>query len=229
MWYKQTWISLQSYLQHLLSETKRKILSNLQGGPKTISQLAETLNMNRTAVEGHLDALQSEGIVEYHFEKSGLGRPKKYYSLTTAGYETFPRKYGLLLNMLVEKLIELYGLENAKKVLLSVARELAKQVPSIAQISDIKERTYALVKILNDLGFDATLQQEKGKLVIIRKNCIWHEVASKYPNLTCEVFDNEFLKTCLGGTDTELRGCIAKGDSCCENLVLKKFKQPMRN
>lgn len=212
-------------MQHLLSDTKRKILSHLQGGPITLNELADILNVNRTAVEGHLDALQREGIVEYHFEKKGLGRPKKYYSLTNAGYETFPRKYATVLNLLIEKLIELYGIENTKKVLLSVARELAKQVPSIAQISDIKERANALVKILNDLGFGATLQQEKGKFVIIRKNCIWHEVASKYQNLTCEVFDNEFLKTCLGGIDTELRGCIAKGDSFCENLILKQFKQ----
>ena len=218
---------MQTGLLNLLGETKQKILSDIRVSPRTLGHLADKLKINRTAVEGHLDTLQREGIVDHYFEKAGLGRPKKFYRLTDVGYETFPRKYGSMLSSLLDQLIKLNGPENTKKVLSSVANQLARQIPSVSGIIDIKERIRALVKILNDLGFEASFEQEKGSFVITRKNCIWHEVACKYPDLTCETLDKKFLKICLGGIDVELRDCIARGNSVCKNLVSINIK-PVR-
>lgn len=62
----------------LSSETRLRIIKNLEKRRMTLSELATELSMHVSTVKQHLDSLQTAGLVELNDE----GRKWKYYSLT---------------------------------------------------------------------------------------------------------------------------------------------------
>ena len=78
-----------------LGETKERILELLLGGSKSGGEVAETLQIQKSAARVHLESLQSLGAVRSKFKIEKMGRPKKVYELTEKGREFFPRKYDL--------------------------------------------------------------------------------------------------------------------------------------
>ena len=75
-----------------VGDTKETILELLLGGSKSAGEVAETLQIQKSAVRVHLESLQSSGVVRSKFKIEKMGRPKKVYELTEKGREFFPRK-----------------------------------------------------------------------------------------------------------------------------------------
>src|ERR1043166_1069329 len=80
--------------------TKQKIMEILLEGPRSLGEITDKLQIQKSAVRVHLQSLQSEKAVESHFKIERLGRPRKIYSLTENGRELFPRKYDLILSLI---------------------------------------------------------------------------------------------------------------------------------
>ena len=79
----------------LSGTTKQKIMEILLEGPRSLGEITDKLQIQKSAVRIHLESLQSEKAVESRFKIERLGRPRKIYSLTENGRELFPRKYYL--------------------------------------------------------------------------------------------------------------------------------------
>src|SRR5918997_2310021 len=63
-------------------------------------------------VRRHLDALQSEGLVEATTcDRKGLGRPASGWRLSAAGLELFPRRYDRVALEVLEDVAEHAGTE----------------------------------------------------------------------------------------------------------------------
>ena len=82
--------------KRLSRTTKQKIMEILLEGPRSLGEITDKLQIQKSAVRIHLESLQSEKAVESHFKIERLGRPRKIYSLTENGRELFPRKYDLM-------------------------------------------------------------------------------------------------------------------------------------
>ena len=65
---------------------------------------------------------------------------------------------------------------------------------------------------MNDLGYEATVVADDGALDIEAQNCVFHQLAVKYPEV-CK-FDLALLSNATG-QQVEHRTCMARGDSKC--------------
>nr|MDQ5876044.1 ArsR family transcriptional regulator [Thermoproteota archaeon] len=87
-----------------VGETKERILELMLDGSKSAGEIAESLQIQKSAARVHLESLQSLGAVRSKFKIEKMGRPKKVYGLTEKGREFFPRKYDLFLTLLLNKI-----------------------------------------------------------------------------------------------------------------------------
>lgn len=204
----------------LLGETKRRILEELQHQPGTAQVLAEKFGFQTSAVRGHLDALEAQGLVHAHFQRAGVGRPRKVYELTDGGREIFPRRYHLLLSRLVERIAEKEGRAYAARLLAEVAHDVAADLKMPAQGGTVEQRAFALAQALNTLGFDAAIEQSAQGLVLVRRNCIFMESAKEHHDLVCGRFDQELVKAAFGNTEAPLACCMATGGDSCRNVLV---------
>jgi DeoR family transcriptional regulator, suf operon transcriptional repressor len=203
----------------LLGPTKKRILEQLQRSPSTAPVLAEAIGFQVSAIRGHLDALEQQGLVAPRFRRAGVGRPRKVYELTDAGQEMFPRRYHLLLSRMIERLAEKEGRAYTARLLAEIAQELAVEL-KVPHEGTIEQRAYALAQALNTMGFEATIEQTAQGLVLVRRNCIFMEAAKEHHDLVCGRFDQELVRSALQTKDAKLACCMATGASACHNLLV---------
>jgi predicted ArsR family transcriptional regulator len=70
-----------------VGETKERILELLLGGSKSAGEIADRVQIQRSAARVHLESLRSFGAVRSKFKIEKMGRPKKVYELTEKGRE----------------------------------------------------------------------------------------------------------------------------------------------
>ena len=206
-----------------LGETKLRILRKLRDSSTTASALSKAINVNKTAIRTHLEGLEKVAAVEACFKQEGRGRPKKYFKLTSKGKELFPRKYELLLSMLLNYIVNTEGLTYGKKLLSAlasrIAEQLVKPLPETKQDQQKTERLDLVVKALDEMGFEASREQYEGKPAIISRNCIVHQIAEENHDLICHAFHDKLIERALPGVKVELRECMAESSPYCRHVL----------
>jgi DeoR family transcriptional regulator, suf operon transcriptional repressor len=215
---------------NLSGDTKQRILEILLEGPMSLGEITDKLKIQKSAVRVHLESLQAEKAVESHFKIERLGRPRKIYQLTENGRELFPRKYDLVLSLLLKKISETNGQEQAKKLIESVADDIAAniryEIEKSGSSGNFEESLKILNSVSNQMGFASSIRKEvDNKFSIQSKNCILHKVAVSHQNIICHgLHDRMIIKSLHGleekpGFNVELKECIALGDSFSRHLV----------
>jgi predicted ArsR family transcriptional regulator len=211
-----------------LGPTKTKILNELGGnGRKTAAEIAFAIRVQVSAARKHLESLHASGLVIQEFVRDGVGRPKKFYSLSELGRELFPRQYELVLNSFIEKLIANTDRPFVESIVKKVASDIAKpknaESQNIASKQTFLERMDHLVNSLGAFGFDTSLERnETGNLRLVSHNCPLYKVAKKHPDLMCQAFHTEIIRAALGTDSIRLEGCVLSGDTTCVHSVLEK-------
>jgi len=204
-----------------LEGTRGRILEELASAPRTARDLASKLHIQESAARGHLERLEERGFVVPSFHREGVGRPRKRYVLTAVGQELFPKKYGLILDTVVDELLAREGegyvsalfAEAGERMARAVARELPRS-------SSRDERARNLVSALNRIGFGCTAERaEDGRYRIVRTNCVFRQSALSHPFLLCEVFDKHLTETLLGEAGIDLEDSIGHGGIRCTHLI----------
>lgn len=204
----------------LIGETRATIVDLLLEGAKTTHQLSDVLRIHHTAVRAHLEGLERNGLVLAEFRHEGVGRPKKYYALTEDGRELLPRRYQLMLEIILQNLLRTHGREEVERLMRAVARDLAAKLEAPAPGSSLDERVGKAVEALNELGFRASVSHENGQLTIIRTSCVFQKTAASHHDLVCQVFDQELLNASVSGdAKIQLVQSQAKGDCVCKHIV----------
>jgi DeoR family transcriptional regulator, suf operon transcriptional repressor len=218
---------------NLSRDTKQRILEILLEGPMSLGEITGKLQIQKSAVRVHLESLQAEKAVESHFKIERLGRPRKIYRLTENGRELFPRKYDLLLSLVLKKISERNGQEQAKKLIESVADDIADsiryEIEKSGNLGNFKESLKILNSVSNHMGFASSISKEDdNKFSIQSKNCIVHKVAVSHQNIICHgLHDRMIIKSLDGdkgeeknlGVNVELKQCIALGDSFSRHTI----------
>jgi DeoR family transcriptional regulator, suf operon transcriptional repressor len=221
--------------RRLSGNTKQKIMEILLEGPRSLGEITDKLQIQKSAVRIHLESLQSEKAVESHFKIERLGRPRKIYRLTENGRELFPRKYDLMLSLILKKITETNGQEQARKLIESVADDIADgiryEIKKNGNLGNFEESLKILNSVLNHMGFASSITKEDDKKFSIQsKNCILHKVAVSHQNIVCHGLHDRIIIKSLGGDDSdrkkhgisvELKQCIALGDSFSRHVVTK--------
>ncbi|MFY9716896.1 MAG: ArsR family transcriptional regulator [Thermoplasmata archaeon] len=201
--------------------TRGRILEELAIAPRTAGDLAEKIGIQESAARGHLERLEERGLVIPAFHREGVGRPRKRYILTPSGQELFPKKYGMILDTVVDELLAREG-EGYVSALFAeagvrMARAVADELPSTTSMD---ERATNLVRALNRIGFGATSERmPDGRYRIVRTNCVFRQSALSHPFLLCEVFDKHLTEALLGEAGVDLEESIGRGGIRCTHLI----------
>lgn len=207
---------------HGLHQNQKLILEYLLDNPEgaTLDELADHLELSKTAVKEHLIKVEGLGLIQFEDSKGGVGRPRRKYLLSQAGNEVFPRQYSWLSNVLLEILAQDLGSEAIAKLMKKLGHKVASSMEARFDKSTTAEQLKEITTAMNELGYRASLKQSdirKGA-ILEATNCVYHNVAKEHPEL-CK-FDIQFLEK-ASGLNVKLESCIARGGSVCR-FCLKK-------
>jgi predicted ArsR family transcriptional regulator len=210
-------------------DTKQLILNLLLEGSKTAGEVADKLKIQKSAIRTHLESLQAEQSVRSYFKIEGLGRPRKVYELTERGRELFPRKYDLILSLILQEIESTQGHEYMKKIIKSVADNMAHDIHDKIKesSSSLEESVRILNSFSNELGFMSSFYKENednssSTYSIISRNCIVHKIAIKHQDAICHGFHDRIIQKSLDGkvkAKVQLKECIALGDEYSRHII----------
>jgi DeoR family suf operon transcriptional repressor len=211
-----------------VGETKERILELLLGGSKSAGEIADRLQIRKSAARVHLESLRSFGAVKSKFKIEKMGRPKKVYELTEKGREFFPRKYDLFLNLVLDKIAGKKGEAEAREIIESIAEDIASGIRAKIDKNNHPHNLEHSLKIINDasdeMGFASSLGRDEkdNSFYIQSKNCILHKVASHNQEMICHgLHDKIISKSLEGNSDVriELKECMALGNEYCRHTI----------
>jgi predicted ArsR family transcriptional regulator len=205
--------------QSLLGPSKTRILGLIVSGGKTAKDIASNLRIQVSAARKHLEDLEGLGIVSQDFRRVGVGRPKKFFDLTEKGRELFPRSYDTLLNAVLAKLVQQEDEAYAESIMGGIAKDLSSTMNGIKSGS---KHTRHVVKGLNVLGFQATIQEDANNFHVTSRNCPLFKTASQHQDLVCKGLHETLLSQALGGGHVNRTSWILSGDSRCEHTISKR-------
>jgi predicted ArsR family transcriptional regulator len=198
-------------------------------GSKTAGEVADKLKIQKSAIRTHLESLQAEQSVRSYFKIEGLGRPRKVYELTERGRELFPRKYDLILSLILQEIESTQGHEYMKKIIKSIADNMAHDIHDKIKesSSSLEESVRILNSFSNELGFMSSFYKENednssSTYSIISRNCIVHKIAIKHQDAICHGFHDRIIQKSLDGkvkAKVQLKECIALGDEYSRHII----------
>jgi len=219
----------------LASSSRWKILELLAKGPKDIKGIVKETGIQPTAVRYHLQALHRLGLVQTYEEKGNIGRPRIYYKLAKKQISVeFPaRNYILLSTLLLEAMKQSLGEEGAKKLLhtagVNRGKEIIEELTSKFNITRWTTQTFKSIYVdnyLTHIGVQPeTVKLSSDKVVFRVHSCQFLELATKYPELVCDVLDTatqEGISEAMGGVKITRTKCMGHGDDFCEYSVVWK-------
>lgn len=197
-------------------DSRKRLMRHLlrNKGGASIDELAVAMCVTRTAVRQHLASLIPDGFVAAGDTRATGGRPRQLYVLTARGREEFPRRYSWFAQLLVEAIEQEHGVAGLRLRLGRIARAVVSQLPPAKLLpGGHRGKVKSLSELMDDLGYDARLASDVvGAPVIDADNCVFHELASKNPDV-CH-FDMTLLSA-YSGAQVTMSQCMAKGGHVC--------------
>ena len=218
-----------------LGETKERILELLLDGSKSAGEVADRLQIQKSAARVHLESLQSLRAVRSKFKIEIMGRPKKVYELTEKGREFFPRKYDLFLNLVLDKIAGKKGQAEAREIIESIAEDIASGIRVKINKNNHSHDLEQSLKIINDatnqMGFASSLERDEkdDSFYIQSRNCILHKVASANQDMICHGLHDKIISKALEGNNPdariELKECMALGNEYCRHIIRSRVQK----
>lgn len=216
-----------------LGETKERILELLLDGSKSAGEVADRLQIQKSAARVHLESLQSLRAVRSKFKIEKMGRPKKVYELTEKGREFFPRKYDLFLNLVLDKIAGKKGQAEVREIIESIAEDIAsgirvkinKKNNNHTTNHDLEQSLKIINDATNQMGFASSLERDEkdDSFYIQSRNCILHKVASANQDIICHGLHDKIISKALEGNKPdsriELKECMALGNEYCRHII----------
>lgn len=141
----------------MASSTADRLLYQLKSrGPQAAATLAAACAITPMGAHKQLQALAAQGLVTFHDEPQGIGRPRRIWALTDAGHARFPDRHGDLAVQLLRHAAE--RLDPAALDTLIAAREAEAEAlyrRRLAGCAALGERVQALADVRSEEGYMA--------------------------------------------------------------------------
>lgn len=156
-----------------------RLLAELCGSPLTALELAARVHTSSNAVRVHLQALRRAGLVQYHVERRGVGKPRHVYTLTFAAEYLLSSAYAPALRAIVDTL-RAQADGAAATLLRDAGAALAvERDPG----SDGEPKVQAGVRLLRALGGSPRLERREDEAVLHSDCCPLGAVTRATPEL----------------------------------------------
>ena len=144
-----------------LQTTKQQILALLKRtGSVTVEEAACALAVASMTARQHLVGLERDGLIQTERVRRSTGRPHYLFTLTSKGDETFPRRYDLLAQIILDEVAaidvgDIAALAPAKRRTLLVRRtadRIADRYRFQVEGRSLAERVAAVTDVLHLVG-----------------------------------------------------------------------------
>lgn len=156
------------------NKTRHTIVKLLKTeGAIDASKMGRKLGLTPMAVRQHLYELQREKLVSAEERPAALGRPIKYWQLTSEANRLFPDAYAELSVALLDALGDAFGESGLQQVLDSrSARQQAEYTNRIPSSLPLKEKIQRLARIRTEEGYMADVKAERsGSFLLYENHC----------------------------------------------------------
>lgn len=139
-----------------MSTTDRLLFQLKSRGPQSAATLAAACAITPMGAHKQLQALAGQGLVSFHDEAQGVGRPRRIWALTDAGHGRFPDRHGDLAVQLLRHAAEQLG-PQALDTLISARETEAEALyrRRLAGQASLGERVAALAQVRQEEGYMA--------------------------------------------------------------------------
>lgn len=203
--------------EKFFESTRGRIVTLLRRSGRTVEDLARALDLTDNGVRAHLAILERDGIVRQRGSvrrSSGGGKPAYVYELTREAEDLFPKAYEPALRRLLEVLSDQLGPEESEALLRSVGRRLAEEHSTRAD--GLHARLESAVRVLNELGGLAELEERDGALIIRGYSCPLAGVTPDHPEV-CRMAETMIAE--LAGVPVRERCDRGERPRCCFEIA----------
>ncbi|HTL51994.1 MAG TPA: metalloregulator ArsR/SmtB family transcription factor [Planctomycetota bacterium] len=197
--------------------TRRAITRLLKTeGPLEAADLAKRLRLTAMAVRQHLYALQNEKLVTAEERPRPIGRPAKYWQLTSAADRLFPEAYAELTVTLINALQEAFGPAGLEKVIEGrCGKQRADYAARIGADLPLAHKLKRLAQVRSEEGYMAEVQAEgRGRYLFVENHCPICAAANACKGF-CSTELNLFREVVGPGVQVERTEHIVNGDRRC--------------
>jgi predicted ArsR family transcriptional regulator len=196
-----------------MQSTRQQILDHLHvEHHSTVKELARRLALTPTGVRQHLAILEREGLVEADADRGHVGRPAYVYRLTEAGEALYPKRYDLLVNLLMEEIRQVAGSDVLQRILRRVADRIAQQNRDRLEGRTFAERVEVVAEMMREQGSVASTEERDGVFYVHECTCPFPAVARK--NSAICALEVDLVRRLTGG-DARLVSSLLRGDPAC--------------
>ncbi|MFX1319812.1 MAG: helix-turn-helix transcriptional regulator [Promethearchaeota archaeon] len=181
-------------LSSLIAGTRRVILEQLLKADANAVSLADDLDINISAIRGHLDILELAGLISSSYEHAKRGRPKRIYSLTPLAYSLFPTQTTQIISALIDVILRSFDERTTSSLIRQVIVTLWQQILPEKLSGNLIDRLREVVEALDRYGFYASLSLIDNQYAIVIRNDVFRPTLSTIPAQQASLFQGEFWK-----------------------------------
>lgn len=203
---------------------KKKILWYLKVMQQAgLEELANTMKISRMGAHKHLADLQKRGLVEALESRTGVGRPKMIYKLSSQSKTVFPKSYASIATHSLDFIEKNMGKDGVIRMLRERQNDLFGTYYERLKNLNFEDRVKELAKIRDEEGYIAESKKNKSKgdsgHVLLEYNCPIIHIAEKHWE-ACFAETELFEKLLYADVETTHRA--AKGDLVCKFAIKEK-------
>jgi predicted ArsR family transcriptional regulator len=178
---KEDYMSATPWHRRIVHSTRGRIVALLRRDTRTVDELAQELGLTDNAVRAHLATLERDGwVLPRGVRRSGgSGKPATIYALTAEAEVLFPKAYGSILDHLLDAIEERMPPEDVTAILREVGRRLAPEHQ--ASTGDLRLRLATAIRVLNDMGGLAEVEEHPGRYAIRGYRCPLADIVAHHP------------------------------------------------
>ena len=205
-------VKIPGWRQRFLASTRGKILGLLRADSRTVSELAEVLELTENAVRSHLTSLERDGLIQQNGMRRGFRKPHVLYCLSADAESLFPTAYGSLLRHVLAVVAGRLPSEELQASLREVGRTAAKEHLDHVKDKTLSQRIEYALGVLEAIGGDVMIQERQGKRFISGNGCALSAVTAHHPE-ACLIA--EALLTEIIGLPVRERCHRGEAPRCC--------------
>lgn len=188
----------------------------------TAAAVAKELTITSEGARLQLTQLGQEGLVRTHKEVQGVGRPKQFYQLTSAGHARFPDTHADLTLQMITHIRDTLGPTALDRVIEAREAEVQQRYhQEMAGQETLEDRVHKLSEIRSREGYLAEVRQEEDTFLLIENHCPICEAATHCQGF-CRSELNTFRQVLGKNVSVERTEHIVKGARRCAYRIKNK-------
>jgi len=156
------------------ASSEERILRHLKfRGAQTAEAVARHLDITVPGARKHLIAMSEADLVSHFDETGGVGRPKRFWTLSARAQARFPDTHAALTVEMIASIRELFGKEGLDRLI--AAREnqtLARYRAALDGADDLAGRVERLAALRSEEGYMAEWSRlDQGRFLLVENHC----------------------------------------------------------